>query len=69
MERHPNDLQNPEDHPSALVSAASGARLLDVSPRFFHQLVADGRLPAPIRFGPRCVRWRVQDIEAALLEA
>ena len=28
--------------------------------------VADGDFPAPILYGPRCVRWRQSDIQAWL---
>lgn len=28
--------------------------------------IAEGRFPAPVHFGARCVMWRVQDIRALL---
>jgi len=31
-----------------------------------YSLMADGRLPRPIKLGRRCVRWRSVDIDAAI---
>jgi prophage regulatory protein len=42
--------------------------LYPVSKSTWWQGVKDGRLPQPIRLGPRSVAWRVADIRA-LLEA
>ncbi|MDO9597024.1 MAG: hypothetical protein Q7J47_04815 [Azoarcus sp.] len=59
------DVENPRDLPTALLSAKTGAELLDISIRHWHQLVADRRLPAPIHLG-RSARWRLRDVEQAL---
>ena len=46
-----------------LLRANEAAALLGVSPRFFWQAHATGRLgPRPIRLGARCVRWRRQTL-------
>ncbi|MFK0572915.1 helix-turn-helix transcriptional regulator [Endozoicomonas sp.] len=29
-----------------------------------YRWLSDGRFVEPIRFGPRCIRWKLQDLEA-----
>ena len=47
------------------MSIADTATYLGVTTRTVHQAIADGRLPA-YRLGPRIVRLRRADIDAAL---
>jgi len=59
------EVFNGADLPAAVVSARTGAELLDVSERQWHRLVQRGLLPKPIRLG-RNTRWRLDEVEAAL---
>jgi len=59
------EVFNGADLPAAVISARTGAELLDVSERQWHRLVARGLLPKPIRLG-RNTRWRLAEVEAAL---
>lgn len=59
------EVFNGADLPQAVISAKTGAELLDVSERQWHRLVARGLLPKPIRLG-RNTRWRLAAVEAAL---
>jgi predicted DNA-binding transcriptional regulator AlpA len=45
------------------VTARDVAELLCVSPRTVWRWSATGRLPAPVRVGARCTRWRVSDLQ------
>lgn len=45
---------------SLLLTARQGADLLGVSLRMFHGMRA--LLPKPVVLGPRCVRWRREDL-------
>jgi predicted DNA-binding transcriptional regulator AlpA len=45
-----------------LVSAKSLAKLLGVSLRTIRAMDRAGRLPAPLRLSPGCVRWRYTEI-------
>jgi len=49
-----------------LVSAEELARLLSVSTVTIYDWVRKGKLPQPIRFGRRCSRWRLSEVEAAI---
>lgn len=51
--------------PAAVISARTGAELLDVSERQWHRLVQRGLLPKPIRLG-RNTRWKLAEVETAL---
>ena len=42
------------------------AKLLDVAPGTILRWVREGRLPPPLRPGPRTVRWPVEVIHAAI---
>lgn len=46
-----------------LLNAAGVAQVLSVSERQVERLASSGELPAPVRLGGRCVRWRVREIE------
>lgn len=46
-----------------LLDAREVATLLRISPATLWRCVKDERIPAPIRFGPRLVRWRLRDLE------
>lgn len=59
------EIFNGADLPAAVISARTGAELLDVSERQWHRLVARGLLPRPIKLG-RNTRWRLAEVEAAL---
>jgi len=48
------------------VTARDVAELLCVSPRTVWRWAAAGRLPAPVRVGVRCTRWRVRDLQRYL---
>jgi len=59
------EIFNGADLPCAVISAKTGAELLDVSERQWHRLVQRGLLPKPIRIG-RNTRWRLAEVEVAL---
>ena len=59
------EVFNGADLPQAVISARTGAALLDVSERQWHRLVQRGLLPRPIKLG-RNTRWRMAEVEAAL---
>lgn len=40
--------------------------IIPVSRTTWFDGVKSGRFPAPVRLGPRCVAWRVEDIRALL---
>ncbi len=44
-------------------------RHLCISNSTLHQWVADKRLPAPVKIGPRAVRFRAEDVRAFLESA
>ncbi|MFO0804351.1 MAG: hypothetical protein U0791_14660 [Gemmataceae bacterium] len=47
-----------------LVSARRAAALLGIGLRTLRTMDAAGRLPAPVRLSPGCVRWRLADLDA-----
>jgi len=49
--------------PKGLLTTAEVAEALRVSPRRVHQLVAEGKLPAPTELTPRMGVWRAVDIQ------
>jgi excisionase family DNA binding protein len=61
------DVATPSRHtaepPALLIDARELARLLAVSLRHVHRMLAAGELPDPVRLG-RALRWRRVDIEA-----
>ncbi|MBY0524756.1 MAG: helix-turn-helix domain-containing protein [Gemmataceae bacterium] len=52
----------------ALLRTREAARRLTISERHLKRLVATGRLPAPIKFSSRCVRWLVADLDAYIVK-
>lgn len=49
---------------AALVGAKTGASLLDISERKFHELRKREDFPRPVVLGARVVRWRVAELMA-----
>lgn len=47
-----------------LASAVESAEIIDVSERKFHDLRKNPDFPKPVTLGPRCLRWRVEDLQA-----
>lgn len=47
-----------------LVSARQAAALLGVSLRTLRAMDSAGKIPAPVRLSPGCVRWRVVELRA-----
>jgi excisionase family DNA binding protein len=52
--------------PSVLLTVDQVARCLGVSARSVWRYVALGRLPEPVRFTRRHVRWRSEEIAEAI---
>ncbi len=50
-----------------LLTTRDMAFRLNVSARTVWRWVAQGRLPEPIRYSSRMVRWRARDLEAYVL--
>jgi len=46
-----------------LLDAREVAALLSISVPTLWRCVKDERVPQPVRFGPRLVRWRLRDLE------
>jgi predicted DNA-binding transcriptional regulator AlpA len=53
-------------HQPLILSAFDAARVLSVSERKFHALRQTPGFPQPLELGPRCLRWRVSDLEGWL---
>ena len=47
-----------------MISPARVAILLGVSPRTLWRLAATGKIPQPIRYSRKLVRWKAADIAA-----
>jgi prophage regulatory protein len=45
-----------------MVDAAEAARLIGVSKATWNRWDSAGRIPAPVRLSPGCVRWRVSEL-------
>ena len=45
-----------------LVDVHCVARLYSISVRSVWRLVKEGQLPAPVHFGQRATRWRLEDL-------
>lgn len=45
-----------------IIRRAKAAPMLGVSINTLDRMVKDGRLPEPLRFGPRIVGWREQTL-------
>lgn len=55
---------DPAGSPLILVDARTAAALLGVGLRTLRTMDAAGRLPAPVRLSPGCVRWRLAELRA-----
>ena len=51
---------------AACLDAQAVAKLLAVSVRTVRRMAERQELPAPVRIGPRLVRWRLADLERAI---
>ncbi|MFW9595888.1 MAG: helix-turn-helix transcriptional regulator [Macromonas sp.] len=49
-----------------ILTPSEAAKLLRVSRRHLQKLVADGAIPAPLTISPRILRWKRDDLLAAL---
>lgn len=52
----------PADLSPILVDARRAAALLGIGLRTLRTMDAAGKLPAPVRLSPGCVRWRVAEL-------
>ena len=52
----------------ALIDAPTAAAAACMSLSQWHELVAEGKAPAPAFRRPRCTRWRLADVRAWLVE-
>jgi excisionase family DNA binding protein len=50
----------------AVINVSEVAELLGVNSRTIWRLCQRGELPAPIRLGPRILRWRLADLREHL---
>ncbi|MFO0821977.1 MAG: hypothetical protein U0792_02475 [Gemmataceae bacterium] len=53
---------DPAGSPPILVDARRAAALLGVGLRTLRTMDAAGKLPAPVRLSPGCVRWRLAEL-------
>ena len=51
----------------AFLDIADLCAAVRMSASWVHDEVRAGRLPQPLRFGPRCTRWRVADVRQYLI--
>jgi hypothetical protein len=51
-----------------LAGEAASAAYIDVSPNYFRQMVADGRMPCPKLLGDRRQAWDLREIDRAVDE-
>lgn len=52
----------------ALIDITDVCALVRMSPSWWHDEVRAGRAPQPLRFGPRCTRWKLVAVRAWLIE-
>ena len=57
------DIREACDH---LLTVEEVADLLKVSKRTVWRWVAQGRVPAPVRYSKTCVRWKASAVQAYL---
>lgn len=59
------------DTPNAdrLISVSETAHILGMSKTTIWRRVEEGYLPPPIKFGPRCSRWRLSEINLVISQA
>ena len=55
---------HPDLPQTGFVTALWLKQYLSISNSTLYQWIADRRLPAPVKIGPRAVRFRVEDIRA-----
>lgn len=60
----PVEAPTPPAPEPLLVCARDAARLCGLSVATWHRRVAAGLVPAAVRIGPGCVRWRVEELRA-----
>jgi len=46
----------------AQIDARTAAAAASISVSHYLDLVREGEAPQPLRFGPRCTRWRLADV-------
>ena len=51
---------------SRLLKIAEVQRMTGLSRAGVYKMVADGRLPPPVRFSSRCVRWHEAEVLAKI---
>ena len=68
VEERPQTPRLPDPVPArpagALLRRKEVSELLGISASTLYALVAEGSFPAQVRIGPRCVRWRYEDVIA-----
>ena len=67
-ENNGNPNQRVGEGTPLLVNAAQVATMLSISKREVERMVADGRLPRPIRLGKRLVRWNLATLRRWITE-
>ena len=55
-------IQPPTAITPRLVDVHGVARIYAISERSVWRLTKDGQLPAPVHFGQRATRWRLEDL-------
>lgn len=50
------------------LSVSHVAARLGISKATVWRWASEGHLPAPVKLGPNCTRWRASDLEAALAQ-
>lgn len=58
--------QDPRLRSCVMLQADQVAELLGVSSRSVWRMAAAGDIPAPVKIGPRLVRWRLATLERYL---
>lgn len=60
-------MENPMGRISPIaVAEKTAAKMMDMAPAEFRQLVSSGSLPSPIKITGSLERWRVSDLESVL---
>lgn len=59
-----NEAQEDLSAPTMLTSKQVAARM-DISVRTLWRLLAANKIPQPVRFNRKLVRWRLSDLKAA----
>ena len=52
----------------ALLDIRDVCAAVRISASWVHEEVRAGRFPQPLRYGPRCTRWRAADVRQYLIE-